>query len=476
MTIDVKLPNLGENTDSGDVLSVLVKEGDTVELEQGLIELETDKATLEVPAPQAGRVAQVLVSEGDTLSVGATILTLEPSTEDAEAESEEPTEAAPKQKQGDEAERTAREAPSGEPQRPRAAPAEDAAPAAPAASDRPAPATPASRPPPAASPGSTAADEDLSAGLVEGDVPGDGRSAAAAGPSVRRLARELGVDLRRVRGTGEAGRITREDVQAHVRAVNQQRAADTMRTGPAPPGQPSTDDYGAVRRESMSRVRQTIARNMAHSYSTIPQLTNFDDADITELERIREESMQDHARDGVKLTTLAFLIKAASLSLRRHPVLNTSVDMEQKQVIYKEYINIGIAVDTDRGLTVPVMRDVDRMSIPGIARGLQELATRAREGKVTLEELRGGTFTISNMGAVGGTYSTPIINAPEVAILLAGRTRRSAVFVHDKLEGRLMMPLSLTYDHRVVDGAAAARFLNEVKAYLSTPGRLMLAP
>jgi len=476
MTIDVKLPNLGENTDSGDVLSVLVKEGDSVEREQGLIELETDKATLEVPSPQAGKVTKVLVSEGDTLSVGATILTLEPASDAARQETTGQTEAPTQEDHGDDAGPAAPEEPEDEPSRD-PTPGTDASSAAPEPSDTP------TLPPAATSPEpSTAAatappaEEDTPPKSPEEDVPGDGRSAAAAGPSVRRLARELGVDLRRVRGTGDAGRITQQDVQAHVRAVNEQRAADTMRSGPAPPGRPSTDDYGAVRRESMSRVRQTIARNMTHSYNTVPQLTNFDDADITELERIREESTQDHARDGVKLTTLAFLIKAVALSLKRHPVVNTSVDMESKQVIYKEYINIGIAVDTDRGLTVPVMRDVDRMSIPGIARSLQDLATKAREGKITLEELRGGTFTISNMGAVGGTYSTPIINAPEVALLLAGRTRRAAVFVQDKLEGRLMMPLSLTYDHRVVDGAAAARFLNEVKAYLSTPGRLMLAP
>jgi pyruvate dehydrogenase E2 component (dihydrolipoamide acetyltransferase) len=225
----------------------------------------------------------------------------------------------------------------------------------------------------------------------------------------------------------------------------------------------------------MSRMRQTIARNMTQSYTTIPQLTNFDDADVTELEKIRQESKEDYARDGVKLTTMPFLIKAIASSLRRHPVINASVDMDAQQVVYKEYINIGVAVDTERGLAVPVLRDADRMSIPEIARQLQTLAESARDGSISLEQLRGGTFTISNLGAVGGTYSTPIINPPEVAILLAGRTRKMPVYVGEKLEGRLMMPLSLTYDHRVVDGAAAARFLNEVKKYLSAPGRLLLA-
>jgi pyruvate dehydrogenase E2 component (dihydrolipoamide acetyltransferase) len=223
-------------------------------------------------------------------------------------------------------------------------------------------------------------------------------------------------------------------------------------------------------------MRQTIARNMLQSYTTIPQLTNFDDVDVTELEDMREQSKADYADRGIRLTTLPFLIKACASSLRRHPVLNASVDMEQNLIVYKEYVHIGIAVDTERGLIVPVIRDADRKSISQIATEVDELASTVREGQFDLDLLKGGTFTVSNLGSVGGTYSTPIINPPQVAILLVGRTRTMPQIVDDTVVPRLMMPLSITYDHRLVDGAAAARFLNEVKNYLTAPGRLLLAP
>jgi pyruvate dehydrogenase E2 component (dihydrolipoamide acetyltransferase) len=292
---------------------------------------------------------------------------------------------------------------------------------------------------------------------------------------VRRLARQLGVDLRLVRPSGEGGRITADDVQAFVRETNEQVAAGAPR-GVTPPGQPASDEYGVVRVEKMSRLRQTIARNMVLSYTTIPQLTNFDDADVTELEDMREQSKGDYASRGIKLTAMPFLIKSVASSLRKHPVVNASVDMESHQIIYKEYVNIGVAIDTDRGLLVPVIKSADRKSIAQLAAELDRLAQMGRDGELSLDDMKGGTFTISNLGAIGGTYSTPIINPPEVAILLVGRSRIVPQVVEDAVEGRLMMPLSITYDHRVVDGAAAARFLNEVKGYLSAPGRLLLAP
>jgi pyruvate dehydrogenase E2 component (dihydrolipoamide acetyltransferase) len=243
---------------------------------------------------------------------------------------------------------------------------------------------------------------------------------------------------------------------------------------------PDSDGQGAVRREKMSRMRQTIARNMLQSYSTIPQLTNFDDVDTTELERIRKDSKDDYASTGIKLTSMPFLIKAIASALKQHPIINASIDEAANEIIYKEYVNIGVAVDTERGLVVPVLRGADRKSIPQIARELAALAESVRSGSFTVEDLRGGTFTISNLGAIGGTYSTPIINPPEVAILLVGRSRMLPQYVKDhdggQFQPRLMMPLSLTYDHRVVDGAAAARFLNDVKGYLANPGRLLLAP
>ncbi len=295
--------------------------------------------------------------------------------------------------------------------------------------------------------------------------------ASPAGPAVRRLARELGVDLSHVPGTGPSGRITREDVINSVRQVNVAAGIAAAENAAE-----ERDAHGLIRREAMSKIRKTIAANMAQSASTIPHLTNFDDADITELETLRKESAESYASSGIKLTSLAFLLKAVALSLKQHPTLNASVDMENGTIIYKQYVNLGVAVDTDRGLIVPVLRDVDRMPIPQIAQGIQSLADKVRSAGHTLEDLRGGSFTISNLGAVGGRYSTPIINAPEVAILLVGRARKMAVVTKDdKIEPRLMLPLSLSYDHRLVDGAAASRFLNEVIGYLESPGRLLLA-
>ena len=226
----------------------------------------------------------------------------------------------------------------------------------------------------------------------------------------------------------------------------------------------------------MPKIRQTIAAKMNQSWSTVPRVTNFDDADVTELEKIRQTSKADYAAAGIKLTAMPFLIKAVAMALRNHSTVNAEIDEENKQIIYKEYINIGIAVDTDKGLVVPALRGADRLSIADAARELATLADKARESTFTIDDLRGSTFTISNLGAIGGTYSTPIVNFPEVAILLVGRSRKMPVVVNDEIKIRLMMPLSLSYDHRLVDGATAARFLNEIIGYLEAPGRLLLAP
>jgi pyruvate dehydrogenase E2 component (dihydrolipoamide acetyltransferase) len=479
MSTQIKLPNLGENIESGDVLSILVREGDTVKADQDLLELETDKATMPIPSPKAGKITKVLVREGETVSVGAPIMEIEatdgaekPAAKKSEPAKQEKSRAAAKAKEPEpeEAEERAKEADveAGD------VPTEDAEPPEP--EEKPQPPQRKKKPAPAPAKAKKPEPEPEPETEEAEDVPGDGHASAAAGPAVRRLARQLGVELRRVRPTGAGGRITAEDVRAHVRETNEQVAA-TMPRGVTPPGSPDTDEYGGVRLEKMSRLRQTIARNMVESYTTIPQLTNFDDADVTELEDMREQSKADYADRGIKLTSLPFLIKAVASALKRYPLLNSSVDMDEHQIIYKEYVNIGIAVDTDRGLVVPVLRDADRKSIAQIASELDELATTVREGKFDLELLRGGTFTISNLGSVGGTYSTPLINPPQVAILLSGRSRVMPQIVDgEAVEPRLMMPLSITYDHRVVDGAAAARFLNEVKGYLAAPGRLLLAP
>ncbi len=461
MSNEIKLPSLGENIESGDVLSILVSEGETVTVDQDLLEIETDKATMPVPSPQAGTITKILVSEGDTVAVGAPLFEIEAGATAA------PQSAAP-------------------PSAPEPTPASEPTPAAP---PEPAPvavapvAAPVSAPAPVPKPASVAAPVAAASpppaapapeAVNSVDTPGDGVSSAAASPSVRRLARELGVDLRRVRPSGAGGRVTEEDVHAHVRASQEQaRASETASTAP---GAASSDGQGATRIEKMSRMRQTIAKNMVASYTTIPQLTNFDDVDVSELEEMRQQSKGDYAARGLKLTQMPFLLKAIAGALKLHPIVNASVDMEAAQIIYKEYINIGVAVDTDRGLTVPVLRDVDRMSISQITAELDRLVNKAREGSLSIDEMRGGTFTISNMGAVGGMYSTPIINPPEVAILLVGRSRMLPTVVGEAVKPRLVMPLSLTYDHRVVDGADAARFVNELKGFLAAPGRLLLAP
>jgi len=463
MATEFKLPDLGENIASGDVVTVFVSAGDVIQPGQALLEVETDKAVIEVPCPPGGRVASVLVKKGDTVKVGQALFMLEAATAPAKAAASAHA----------------------------SAPAKTAAPvkAAAAANVVPEvihkvvapPSVPAMQPAPVRALGSEDSNGNRQQKVADAEegVPqgaGDGTVGAAimpAGPAVRRLARELGVELSRVRGSGPAGRIVREDVVAAVRQANAQTSGNRGRLVDTSASE--QDSWGPIRREQMSRMRKTIAANMVRSVSTIPHLTNFDDADVTELERLRKTSAQEHAKSGVKLTALAFVIKAVSLSLRLHPSVNASIDTEKGEILYKDYVSIGLAVDTPRGLVVPVLRDCDQLTIPQIAQAIAETAEKAKHAQYGLDDLRGGTFTISNLGAIGGQYSTPIINWPEVAILLIGRSRKLPVVVEDRIEPRLLMPLSLSYDHRLVDGATAARFLNEVIGYLESPGRLLLA-
>jgi pyruvate/2-oxoglutarate dehydrogenase complex dihydrolipoamide acyltransferase (E2) component len=467
MAIEIKLPELGDGIDSGDVLSVLVQEGDVIEKEQGIVELETDKATVEVPSTHAGKVTKVLVKAGQTVPVGAPLITIEAANvakqeqspereehdgeEDSAAEEDVTTEedtavevvqpsksAAKPEKKPKQAKGSNRAAPTQEPKQ-----REEQAPPRKAKTSSTTEAMPAS-------------------------ASGDGDTPIPAGPAVRRFAREVGVDLAAVHGSGPSGRITRDDVLEVVR-----RGTAAVK----PEGDVAqTDAWGPIRTERMTKIRQTIARKMHESWTTVPRVTNFDDADVTELEEFRQSSKADYADRGIKLTTLPFVIKSVAMALRRHPLLNAALDLENNQIVYKQYVNVGVAVDTERGLVVPALRHADKLTIPEIARELATIAEQVRTGEFNLEDLRGGTFTVSNLGAIGGAYSTPIINVPEVAILLLGRTRKLPVVVGDKIEVRLMMPLSLSYDHRLVDGAAAARFLNEVIGYLKAPSRLLLAP
>ncbi|MFV1965122.1 MAG: 2-oxo acid dehydrogenase subunit E2 [Pirellulaceae bacterium] len=449
MAIEMKLPALSDGIDSGDVLEVLVKAGDVVEREQGIVELETDKATVEIPSSHAGKVIEVLVREGDTIQVGQTLIRIEVANAGPRAErsaAPPPVGATP--------------APAGEPAAEKPGPMKPAAPAPTA----PSPAPPASTPRPLQPAAATAPS---SAARGTGSI-------LPAGPAVRRFAREVGVDLSQIKGSEAGGRITRDDVLELVR-----RANEAARTGVAAvksSGDSSSDRWGNVRVERMSKMRKTIAAKMHESWSTCPRVTNFDDADVTDLERIRQSSKADYAAKGIKLTSMPFVIKSVAMALRDHPLLNATLEMDEAQIIYKEYVHIGIAVDTERGLVVPSLRHADQLSIPDIARELAVIADTVRSGSFKIEDLRGTTFTISNLGAIGGTYSTPIINVPEVAILLVGRSRKIPVVVNEDIAARLMMPLSLSYDHRLVDGGAAARFLNDVIGYLEAPSRLLLAP
>lgn len=473
MAIEVKVPDLGDGIDSGDVLNILIAEGDTIEAEQGIVELETDKAVAEIPSSHAGRVATIHVQVGQTVAIGESLITLEPTGEPASA----PPSAKPADDQGSETpETTVGEDP---PPPPAKQPPQAEPPAADPPQAKPLPVVENRKLPDKPTPtvASTTAEE-------------LGHHAAAS-PAVRRYARELGVDINQVVSSEPDGRITQDDVRRAVRKATQPGAAPAVaptdvaaaaakKAAPATPatpkGEAGEDAWGPVITDRITKIRATIAANMLQSKATAPHVTNFDDADITALEQVRQASKEDYASVGIKFTTMPFVIKAVGLALGHHPVINASLDLEAGQIIYKQYVHVGIAVDTERGLMVPVIRDANILGIPQIAHQLPELAEKARSGKIGLNEMRGGTFTISNLGAIGGTYSTPVINVPEVAILLVGRSRKMPVVRDDEIQIRLMMPLSLSYDHRLVDGAAAARFLNDVKGYLEAPGRLLLAP
>ncbi len=462
MTTEIKLPELGDGIESGDVMELFVSVGDVIKKGDNIVEMETDKATVPVPAPMGGKVTKILVGEGDTVPIHGVLLEIEAEA-GAATEAPKPPAAPPKPEPKPEPPKAQAAPPSAS--KPQATEPEVPEPVARQAV-KPAPATTAPQYTPAAS-----------------DVSESGE-VIAAGPAIRRFAREVGVDLASVTGTGENDRITRDDVLAVVRRANKNAAGGAVAAAPSTPGassttvtgDASTDEYGSVRVERMSKIRKTIARQMHTSWSTVPRVTNFDDADITDLERLRQSSKEDYAAQGLKLTTMPFLIKAVATALRHHPGINAIIDEQNEQIIYKDYVNVGIAVDTDRGLVVPVMQNTDKKGIPEIARGLAEMAGKVRAGQFAVSDLRGGTFTISNLGAIGGQYSTPIVNVPEVAILLVGKSRKLPVVMpDDSIKPRLMMPLSLSYDHRLVDGGTAARFLNDVIGYLEAPSRLLLA-
>ncbi len=457
---DFILPSLGENVAAGDVLRVLVKPGDMLDKDQPVLELETDKATIEVPSTVAGQVKEVKVKAGDKVKVGQAILTVEDGAAAA------PKEAAPPPPAKDSAKPTPQDLAA-------------ASRAAEAAAEEPEPEQPVE----AYARGTAAADKaaaksekvvDISRGSRAAAEPAPAAPempAAPAAPSVRRLARELGVDINQIAGTGNAGRISQDDVKNQAKRL----VTAAARTGgrPAEP-LPDFSRWGEIERQPMRAVRRRTAEHLSVAWATIPHVTQGDLADITALEGLRKKYAKQAEAAGGALTVTAIAVKVVAAALKVFPQFNASLDIAADEVILKKYVHIGVAVDTDRGLLVPVIRNADRKNITQIATELAQLSEKARSRRIALEEMQGGTFSISNLGGFGGTYFTPIVNAPEVAILGISRARLEPVYQDGQLVARTMLPLSLSYDHRAIDGADGIRFLRWVVQALEEPFVLAL--
>ena len=433
--MDFRLPNLGEGIDAATVTAVLVKPGDAVTAGQNVISVETDKASVDVPIETAGTVEQVLVKAGDKLPAGGVILKL---SENRAKAAEQP--------------------------KPETQPL--------AASPPPPPekTQPAAKPEPAAKP---------QAASVTGNGPPK-RELVPAGPATRRLARELGVTLAEVGGSGRGGRITLDDIKGFVRA---DRASARQGGGPggktvadsfAHPPLPDFAKFGEVETRDLPAIRQTIARNLTVAWRTMPMVTQHDLADITELEAGRKRIVEGLSKDAPKITWTVLAVKAVVAVLKEFPHFNSSYDMNAGKLLVKKFFHLGLAVDTERGLVVPVIRDADKKTIRALAAEVTSLAAKAKAGKLGIDEMRGGTFTISNLGGIGGTGFTPIVNYPEVAILGISRSSLQPVVKDGQIVPRLMLPLSLTYDHRVIDGADGARFITRLTQLFSDPIRLLL--
>ena len=416
--MDVKLPKLGEGADSGVVINVFVKEGDTVAKDQAILELENEKAVASIPSTGAGVVTAVHVKAGDRVSIGQRLVTLSGGAE-----------ASP-------------------------------APAAPAAA-KPAAKKAAAKPAPEPEEVAEESEE------LEEEISD---AAVAASPSVRKLARELGINLGKIRGSEAGGRIVLGDVRAYIQRLMKAAARPApvvaFAAAPAKPVAPSIDfsQWGPVTKSPVTPLRKVIARRMSESWNAVARVTQFDDIDFTRLGELRKQFAAAYEAKGVKLTLTPFVLKAVAETLKKHPIFNSSLDEAANEIVLKSYIHLGIAVDTDQGLMVPVIRNVDQKSLLELAKELESLAARARDRKITADEMKGGTFTISNQGAIGGGHFTPIVNLPEVAILGLGRGALKPVVREGKVEVRLMTPMALSYDHRVIDGGSAARFTVDLLA------------
>ncbi|MDX1609592.1 MAG: dihydrolipoyllysine-residue acetyltransferase, partial [Halofilum sp. (in: g-proteobacteria)] len=433
-TQEVPVPDIGD-FDEVEVIEVLVSDGDQVKAEDSLITLESDKASMEIPAPFGGTVKDVKVKVGDKVSEGSVICSIE-----AEAGAQKD-----KGDSGQKKEKTEEKPAKGKQQESRLD-----------EEDHPPPPDSGPRPSPTA------------------HIDHEQHRKAHASPGVRRFARELGVDLSRVEGSGRKGRIVRDDVKAFVKRTLSQPAA--AGGGMGLPAMPEIDfsEFGEIETKPLTKINKLTGRNLHRNWVTVPHVTQFDEADITDLERFRKELNEEYKDKGIKLTLVAFLLKAVASGLKQFPRFNSSLDPSGENLIYKKYFHIGVAVDTKDGLVVPVIRDVERKSLIDVGAELIEISKAARDKKLTSKQMKGGCFSISSLGGVGGTAFTPIVNAPEVAILGVSKASTKPVWNGKEFEPRLILPLSLSYDHRVIDGADAARFTTHIGRVLSDTRRLLL--
>jgi pyruvate dehydrogenase E2 component (dihydrolipoamide acetyltransferase) len=453
LATDFALPELGENVASGDVLRVLVKAGDTIEKDQPVLELETDKATIEVPSSVAGRITTVNVKAGDKVKVGQSILTVDEAHADRQPASAAPVTAATEQTRADIRAADSSPTTTAMTSSPTPTQEQDAAPVRQAASRKVV---------------------DISRGARQ--APSTDGPAAPASPSVRRKARELGVDINQVSGTGPDGRISIDDVKAYTKRVVTGGGALGTGTTAATEPLPDFTRWGEVERQPMKGIRRKTAERLSAAWISIPHVTQHDVADITSLEDARRKYQKQVEAAGGALTLTAVAVKIAAAALNVFPQFNSSIDLAANEIIYKKFVNIGVAVDTERGLLVPVIRDADHKNLTEIAIELTQLSEKARSGKIALNEMQGGCFSISNLGGIGGTSFTPIVNPPEVAILGMSRAAFQPVYEKDtgQFVARQRLPLSLSYDHRVIDGADGIRFMRWIVEAFEQPFMLAL--